>query len=78
MQKATKAVKNGRAKGLNCLSGEIIKAAREHIEPVLTKAFNYVLINSSYPTEWGEGIIQPLFKEGSPFSTYNHWCITLI
>ena len=57
---------NGRAAGLDGLSGEFLKYGGPHLAEALASALNSMYTNSKYLNALGEGILIPLNKPGKP------------
>jgi hypothetical protein len=55
-----------------------LKNCPENVIDLVVNMFNLVLQSGIVPTEWCIGIIQPLFKKGSPDNPDNYRGITLL
>ena len=77
LEKAVAMLKTNRAAGLDCISGEIIKASYSSIKDILLKIFNHILLNGKYPKIWSLGAITPIHKKDSPLITDNYRGITI-
>jgi exonuclease III len=77
VQKAIKALKNGKACGLDGISNEMIKFGQDVLTKPLTKLFNDILSTGIYPTAWAQGYISPIYKTGNPLDPSNYRGITI-
>jgi exonuclease III len=77
VQKAIKALKNGKACGLDGISNEMIKYSQHVLTQPLTKIFNDVLSTGIYPSQWAQGYISPIYKSGNPHDPSNYRGITI-
>lgn len=71
-------LKNGKACGTDGIASEFFKYVPSEIVPCLTALFNYILTSGSYPTQWSEGIINPIHKSGAKDLTDNFRKITIL
>jgi len=55
----------------------MFKSAYNIISPLLLKLYNNVFSSGNYPSAWGEVIITPVLKGGSPDDCKNYRGITL-
>ena len=70
-------LKSGKSPGIDCISGEIIKASGKIIAPILVKLFNNILISGTYPSTWTMGLLTPIHKKGSFLLPDNYRGITV-
>ena len=70
-------LKLGKAVGLDCISGEILKICSQRMIPWLKKIFNSILQLGKYPNTWSEGIINTLHKSGNVQDPNNYRGITI-
>ena len=86
---AIRKIKCGKAPGVDGVLSTIIKEAADAVgttklkdyNPVvdsLTLVFNFVFKHEVWPKRWGQGIIFPIFKEGSRLDPGNYRPITLL
>jgi hypothetical protein len=69
---------DNKSPGPDQLYAEYFKCSYDIIKPVLLNLFNRLFINGEYPSSWGEGIINPIFKGGDKSQAKNYRGITLI
>ncbi len=62
MLSTIKKTKNKKACGLDSISNEMIKCSVDIMKNVLLKLFNHILHTESFPTLWGNGYINPIYK----------------
>jgi hypothetical protein len=55
-------LKNNKACGTDQIINEYFKATSHFTVPLLTELFNIILNTGTVPSEWGKGIIKPIFK----------------
>jgi hypothetical protein len=77
VQGAIKALKNGKACGLDGISNEMIKYGQHVLIKPLTKLFNHILMSGIYPSNWSVGYISPIYKTGNPLDPTNYRGITI-
>ena len=70
--KAIKALKNGKAPGLDRITGNMFKAGMSAFICPLKKLYNLVFSTSKYPQEWCKGYITPIHKSGNPRDPSNY------
>ena len=70
-------LKNKKAQGPDKIRNEMLKYSQHILLPCLVKVFNSVLQSGTYPAEWAQGYISPLFKTGNPFIKDNYRGITI-
>ena len=56
---------NRKASASDSLSNKIIKAV-EVLPSYFTKLFNIILSEGTFPTQWSNGYIVPIYKSGRP------------
>ena len=79
LQKQTTKLKNGKASGLDSIINEFIKHSPSCMITLLTKYFNLILDSGIIPTDWGLGIIIPIYKnKGNTNDPDNYRGITLL
>ena len=59
--KAIKKLKNGKAPGLDQITGEIIKDTTHSLLPTYKTIFNSILVSGQYPDVWNQGYLVSLF-----------------
>lgn len=74
---AIASLKNGKAKGLDCISNEMLKSGQTKLLPCLSKLFNLCFSNGHYPDSWSKGYISPIFKSNDPCDPNNYRGITI-
>ena len=73
-----KKLKNKKAPGSDGISAEFLKSTEKELVLPLTLLFNYVLQSGEYPTDWCQGIINPLHKKGCTENPDNYRKITVL
>lgn len=74
-----KKLKNNKACGIDLVINEYLKNCPQNVIVLIVNLFNLVLNTGVVPTEWGEGLIQPIFKnKGSKNSANNYRGITFL
>jgi hypothetical protein len=73
-----KRLKNYKACGIDNIVNTFLKHCPENVIDHVVNMFNLVLQSGIVPTEWCSGIIQPLFKKGSPDNPDKYREITLL
>ena len=63
---AIASLKNGKAKGLDLISNEMLKGGNAKLLLCLVKLFNLCFSNGYYPDTWANGYISPIFKSDDP------------
>jgi len=72
-------LKSGKAKGIDCIGNEEIKATEDSMINIYCKLFNIVFDTGIIPTAWSIGVIQSLYKnKGDPKDPDNYRGITLL
>ena len=74
---AIQRLKNGKAAGLDGITGELLKHAGHLAVDFLVKFFNVLFECGIYPDSWTESIIIPLFKKGNQNDPGNYRGISL-
>ena len=69
---------NGKSRGNDDLSSEIIKTSYEWISPFIFAMYYRMCQNGEYPERLGKGIITQIFKNGNNNDADNYRGITLI
>ena len=72
-----KKLKTGKASGYDIVSNDLIKATANIIAPLLLCLFNNILSSEYVPSQWGIGIIIPLFKSGEHSDPNNYRGISI-
>jgi hypothetical protein len=72
-----KSLKNGKGTRLDGISHEMIKVAHPFVLAPMTKLFNKILANSTYPKLWSTGYISPIFKANDPDNPVNYRGLTV-
>ena len=70
-------LKSGKAAGPNGIISELFKNAGDSILPFLVRLFNKLFDSGTYPSQWNESIILPLFKKGEINNPNNYRGISL-
>ena len=68
---------NSKSSGLHTLIAEIYKHAFARISRVMLLLFNKIYDSGKYPSDWGTGVIIPIFKGGDADDPKNYRGITL-
>lgn len=74
---ALKALKEGKASGLDNICVEMVIILGETYPQILLKLFNGVLMTGDIPSDWVYGMIVPIYKEGQKLDPSNYRGITL-
>jgi hypothetical protein len=69
---------NGKAAGLDKISGKILKVSVSTIAPSLTHIFNNGLISNCFPNEWEMARLVPIRKKGRRNLTENYRPISIL
>jgi hypothetical protein len=77
MEQAIKKLKNGKSAGPDRILSEMIKVTSDVLVRYLTRLFNTILLQGTYPNSWANGFITPIFKKGDPSNTDNYRGITV-
>jgi exonuclease III len=77
ISQAIKSLKNGKAKGVDCISNELLKYSEHKCLKLFHKLFNLSLSSGIYPYQWACGFITPIHKSGSPTDPGNYRGITI-
>lgn len=72
-----KILKNGKSPGIDGITYEMIKSASPKMVKLITKLFNNILCYSIFPTQWKEGYIVPIPKQGDKYDPDNYRGLTL-
>lgn len=73
-----KDMKKGKSGGSDELVPECFIYSLNYLLPVLRKLFNRIFSTGTYPSQWRETIIIPLYKKGDPDVTDNYRGISLL
>ena len=68
---------NSKSRGLDTLIVEVYKHAFAKISRVMSLLFNKICDSGKYPSDWGTGVIIPIFKGGDANDQKNYRWITL-
>ena len=72
-------LKNDKAKGIDDIANEFLKASSSKMIQVYTSLFNIILNTGIIPNDWGVGIIKPIYKKkGSSEDPNNYRGITIL
>ena len=71
-------LKNQKASGYDCVMPEMLKLSGNTIVPFLTRCFNKVFTDGTYPEEWTRAVIIPLHKKGDLENPDNYRGIFLL
>ena len=75
---AIKNLKSRKAAGLDQIPPEFLKAAGREVITFLVRLFNRVYDSGSFPSEWSNSIIVPIFKKGEKDDPSNFRGISLL
>lgn len=78
VKKAVKSLKLGKACGTDGIFAEMLKAGGDEVIFFLTRLFNVVFDNGTYPSEWAKAIIIPIFKKGNANLADNYRGVSLL
>ena len=78
IEKAIKCLKRGKAGTDDWMLKEFFLCAGDILLEHLTDLFNMILNTGVFPDKWMEGIIVPLYKNGSTKDVNNYRGITLV
>lgn len=70
-------LKSNKSGGLQLISNNMVKSARNFILPSLKVLFNKILLSGIYPKNWAVGYISPIFKTGCREDPNNYRGITV-
>ena len=71
-------LKNRKTPGHDGISCEFLKHAEEILVPPLLDLYNFILKSGDFPSQWSQGIINPLYKNGDKTKPENYRKITLL
>lgn len=71
-------LKNNKSPGLDGIKSHTLKEIKNEIAAPFTFVINRILESGIWPTCFGTGVIQPVFKSGDPLDVVNYRPITLI
>ena len=77
LKAAIKKLRNGKATGKDNIPGEFLKNGGEILDNALHSLFQKIKLCEKIPDEWYEGLVKPLFKEGSREQLNNYRGITI-
>ena len=78
VKKAALKLKNGKSVGIDLISNEMIKCCVDsHFVRLIKELFNFILVESKFPTCWKQGLITPIFKSGEIYSPSDYRGITV-
>ena len=78
VRESIRALKSGKAGGLDEVCGEFLKNAEEIAVPFMTKLFNNLYDKSYFPIDWCKAVIVPILKKGSATNPDNYRGISLL
>ena len=79
VMKCIKRLKNDKARGVDDIANEFLKASSGKMIDIYTRLFNIVLNTGIIPDNWAVGIIKPIYKKkGSPEDPNNYRGITIL
>ena len=78
VKKAIRKLKNQKASGYDCVMPEMLKLSGNTAVPFLTRCFNKVFTDGTYPEEWTRAVIIPLHKKGDLENPDNYRGISLL
>jgi hypothetical protein len=78
VMQAIQHLKNGKACGIDGISGEFFKYSSPDIVIFLTNLFNNIFDTGEFPSSWSEAIIHPVHKKGDTTSPDNYRGISLL
>ena len=78
VEKAFKKIKKSKSPGIDGIPVEFILSNPKLFIPILQGLFNNVLNSGTYPENWVEGIITPIFKSGSNLNPENYRKVTIL
>ncbi|MCB4763941.1 MAG: reverse transcriptase family protein, partial [Sulfurovum sp.] len=78
VQAAIKALKDNKAAGPDGLSSEFFRYSAPCVLHFLTEYFNKLFNTGTFPSEWSESIILPIYKKGDVNSPNNYRGISLL
>lgn len=78
VRKAVNNLKTGKARGVDGVFAEMLKAGGQCVIVFLTKLFNAVFDKGIYPGEWAKAIIIPIYKKGDPDAADNYRGVSLL
>ena len=64
MRKAVNKLKRGKAVGVDGVMNEVFKYGGDQVTVYLWKLFCRIFDSETFPTQWSQGLIFPLFKGG--------------
>ncbi len=70
-------MKNGKSKGPDDISTDLIKLGRKAILPYLIRIFHVSLNNSKVPENWKLAFVVPIFKSGDKTKLCNYRPVSL-
>jgi exonuclease III len=71
-------MKNNKAAGKDGIKPEFLKIGKEALAPPLSVVLNMLFLDGTYPPEWSQGVIVPIFKAGDTMDASNYRGITLV
>ena len=78
VQAAIKALKDNKAAGPDGLSSDFFRQSAPCALHFLTEYFNKLFSTGTFPSEWSESVILPIYKKGDVNSPSNHRGISLL
>ena len=74
---AISSLKNNKASSFDSILNEMLKCGQTFILNILCKLFNTILSSGKFPKSWSNGIIVPIFKNGSKNEPANYGGLTI-
>lgn len=78
IEEAIRALKRGKAPGVDNIQGELLKHAGPELTRILTAICQRIWVTKEWPKEWTQSLILPLPKKGNLKLCQNHRTISLI
>lgn len=70
-------LKNNKSPGMDLVSNDMLKSAKDTISPCLQLLFNKIFTSGEYPESWCKGIVTNIHKKGSFLDPQNYRSITI-
>ena len=77
LNKTLKLLKNKKASGFDSVTNEMLKHSSPTMLELIRKLFNLIMESETFPTQWSEGLITPIFKAGDHYDPSNYRGITI-
>ena len=72
MKQGIKRLKTKKARGIDCISNEMIKCSNNFLLSKITKLFNLILDSGYFQETWNHGLIHSIHKNGSKMDPSNY------